>query len=128
MDFILTEPHEEDQPALQVSDDEIEETNEDTAFIDDTLIEQESFYRDLNNLEHYPKFKNQTRNPIDATYFDTENYFGADNKPEFYDPEERDNVNFDLFKDFKMCAKNLKKLCSVLTMSKISFSMLQFMV
>ena len=57
MDFILTEAHEEDQPALQVSDDEIEETNEDTAFIDDTPIEQEKFYRDLNNLEHYPKFK-----------------------------------------------------------------------
>ena len=111
MGFILTEAHEEAQPALQVSDDEIEETNEDNAFIDNTSIEQESisFYRDLNNLEHYPKFKNQTRNPIDAPYSDTESYFGEDTQPELYDPEEGDNVTFDLFKDFKKCAEKCKK-------------------
>ena len=60
MNFILTEAHEEDQSALQLSYDEIEESNEDSAFINVTPIEQEniSFYRDLNNLEHYPKFQN----------------------------------------------------------------------
>ena len=106
------EAHEEDQPALQVSDDEIEETKEDTAFINDTPIEQESisFYRDLNNLEHYPKFENQTSNPIDATCSDTESYFGEDNQPELYDPEEQDNVTFDLFKDFKKCAEKFLKI------------------
>ena len=111
MDFILMKPQEEDQPAIQVSDDKMEETNKDTAFIDDTPIEQESisFYRDLNNFEHYPKFKNQTRNPIEVTYSDTETYFGEDNQPEFYDPES--------------VLKILKKLCSVLTMSKIFFFM-----
>ena len=128
MDFILTEVHEEGQSALQVSEYEIEESNEDSAFINDTPIEQEtiSFYRDLNNLEHYPKFQNQTRNPIEVTCADTEDYFGEDNQPELYDPEERDNVAFDFFKDFKKCVEKCAQFskCSALRMSKIIIFML----
>ena len=110
MDFVLTEAHEEEKSALQVSDDEIEESNEESAFIDDMPIEQESIssYRDLSNLEHYPKFQNQTRNPIKVTYADTEDYFGEDNQTERYDTEEQDNVTYDFFKDFKKPAEKIR--------------------
>ena len=69
MDFILNKA-EDDTPNLHVSEDEAEENNDNSSFIDDTPVEQESIsvHRDLTNLEHYPKFKGQTRNPLDATY------------------------------------------------------------
>ena len=40
-------------------------------------MEQQSInvYRDLKNLNHYPKFETQTKNPIDATYSDVDSYF-----------------------------------------------------
>ena len=77
MDFILNEA-EEDSPTLQFSYNETEENNDDPNFIGDTPIEQESinFYRDLTNLDHYPKFVGQTRDPIEATCSETEHYFG----------------------------------------------------
>ena len=43
-----------------------------------------SFYRKRHpqNLENYPKFSGQTRNPIKAIYSDIELCFGEDNQPE----------------------------------------------
>ena len=70
MDFILNEAQEEDQFVLQFSDGATDEmTNEDAAFVDDAPIEQESisFYRDPSVLENYPRFRNQTRNPIESS-------------------------------------------------------------
>ena len=77
MDFILSKA-EESTPTLQLSDDETEENNDDSNFIDVAPIEQESihFYRDLTNLDHYPKFVGQARNPIETKSTDTDDYFG----------------------------------------------------
>ena len=73
MDFILQEA-EDDTPTLQFSDNEKEEDDDASSFIDDSQITGESisFYRDLTNLNHYPKFQGQTRNPAEATYSNVE--------------------------------------------------------
>lgn len=54
MDFILSEA-EENTPNVHFSDEDIKEDNDNSDFIDDAPIEQESrsFYGDLTNLEHY---------------------------------------------------------------------------
>ena len=111
MEFILTEADEQGWPVIQVSDNEMEENIEDSDFIDHAPIEQESigFYRNLANLDHYPRFQGQTRDSIEVAYSDTDSYFGEDNQPEPYDPENRDFVNFDKFKDFKKSGENFKK-------------------
>ena len=76
MDFVLNEAEvefEEDYK-LVFSDDEYEMEDdstveeEDSMFIDNSLDEEEdrNFYRDLDNRENYPRFPNQTRNPIEV--------------------------------------------------------------
>lgn len=76
MDFILNEAEvefEEDYK-LVFTDDEYEMEDdstveeEDSMFIDNSLDEEEdrNFYRDLDNRENYPRFPNQTRNPIEV--------------------------------------------------------------
>ena len=112
MEFILDEA-EDDTPRLQFSDEDEEETLDDLSnFIDDTSIPQEgvSFYRerDPQNLNDYPKFHGQTRNPIEAVFSDTESYFGEDNQPELFAPEERSAVDFDKFRALKKVQKFLK--------------------
>ena len=82
MEFISDEA-EDDSFDLQFSDLEKELADDDIiTFIDDSQQPQESisFYRqrDPQNLSDYPKFDNQTRNPIEAVYSDIESYFGED--------------------------------------------------
>ena len=74
MEFFSLEA-EEDGFHLQFSDNKIENTEIDvTNFINDDPIEEEdvSFYRQLNPLDinDYPKFNGQVRNPIEAIYSD----------------------------------------------------------
>ena len=73
---------------------------EDRMFIDDSVQEEQenrSFSRDLDNRENYSHIINQTRNPVEAFNEHEEEYYREDNKPELYDPENRDEVNFDSF-------------------------------
>lgn len=109
MDFISNEA-EDDIPNLHVSEDEAEENNDNSSFIDDTPVEQESIrvHRDLTNLEYYPKFKGQARSPLDATYSGVHNYFGEDEQPELYNPENRNFVEFDRFDKFEQNVEKLK--------------------
>lgn len=102
---------EDDVPTLQFSDDKREEDKDTSSFIDDSQMEEESisFYKDLTNLNCYPKFKGQTRNLIDATYSDVESYFGEDEQSELYAPENRDTIEFDKFDKFEKSAENFKK-------------------
>ena len=75
-------------------------SEEDSAFINDSLNEKEedeSFYRNLNNRADYPRFANETRNPIEVVNEPVEEYHGEDDMPELFDPENREEVNFDLF-------------------------------
>ena len=105
MDFILNEAEMESKDyKLVFSGDEYEmegdsTIEEDSMFIDDSLEEEDdrSFYRDLNNRDDYPRFANQTRNPIEVINEPEEDYYGEDDMPELYDPENREEVNFDLF-------------------------------
>ena len=111
MGFIEFEANEENPP-LVFSDDEDQITNDEIDdFIDDTDKQREgiSFYRQLDpeNIKHYPKFRNQTRNPNEAVYEDDKSYYGGeDTQPELYDPENRDLISLLALKSL---SKNSKK-------------------
>ena len=79
-------------------------------FIDNSLDEEEdrSFYRDLDNRENYLRFPNQTRNPIEVVNEPEEEYYEEDNMPEIFDPENREEVSFDLFANDKDKASKFK--------------------
>ena len=98
----------EDEQLKLVSsdDDEMEEELssasivEDRMFIDNSVQEEQenrSFYRDLDNRENYSRIINQIRNPVEAFNEHEEEYYREDNMLELYDPENRDEVNFDSF-------------------------------
>ena len=116
MDFILNEAEIESNNVILFSDDEEEDDDyqqsvEDRLFInDDTSTEQESrsFYRDLNNRENYLTFQNQTKNPVEVMQERTKDYFGNNDLPELYEPEERKQVEFDSFDKDHQKAKKLK--------------------
>ena len=65
---------------------------------DDEDGEQDaSFYRSLNNKEEHVKFPNQTKNPEELVQESDDKYFGEDDIPELFDPENRDEVEFNSF-------------------------------
>ena len=117
MDFILNEAIEEQKENFKLvfSDDSEEvyskeeeqldsyaENNEDEMFVCDKSSDKNgeqgpSFYRSLNNKEERVKFPNQTRNPKEVVKKFEDDYFGADDMPELFDPENRDEVEFDSF-------------------------------
>ena len=71
-------------------------------------------YRFLQGLDKFRpllKFVGQTRNPIEATYADADDYFGEVNQPELFDPENRDFAEFDKFDKFE---QNIEKFKSAL--------------
>ena len=114
MEFVLAEA-EEDEPFVFSDDEEDEKiTDELDNFIDDStqLQEDVSFYRQLdpNDIENYPKFYGQTRNPIEAIYEDDQPFYGhEDQQSELYAPEDRKDVSFDKFKGFERSIKTFKK-------------------
>ena len=89
-DFIVNEAEVKSKDyKLVFSDDEMEEdssTEEDSNFIADSLEEEHdrNFYRYLNNRENYPRFANQTRNPIEVVNEPEVEYYGEDDMPEFF--------------------------------------------
>ena len=104
MDFILNEAIEEDDEfKLVFSDDSEEEFSEEKLnFIDDDEGEEQeeaSFYRSVDNNEQV-KFSNQTRNPDEVVGESEGEYYGEDDMPELYDPENRKDVEFDSFDNF----------------------------
>ena len=117
MEFILNEAvKEENDYKLVFSDEESssdgeffnddkemydESTVNDEEFIDDSIIEDEqedqSFYKNLNNREENVNFSKQTRNPIEVVHEEEPDYFGEEDMSELFDPEDREQVDFDLF-------------------------------
>ena len=96
---------------LRLWHDDQKETDEiDDNFIDDRPVEEDvSFYRerDAFNANDYPRFLNQTRDPLQAVHEDSELFYGhEDQQPELYAPQDRSNVTFDTFKGFE---KSIKK-------------------
>ena len=118
MGFILNEAEVEckEDYKLVFSDDKYKTEDattveeEDSMFIDNSLDEEEdrNFYRDLDNRENYPRFPNQTRNPIEVVNEPEEEYYEEDNMPEIFDPENREEVSFDLFTNDKDKASKFK--------------------
>ena len=118
MGFILNEAEVEckEDYKLVFSDDKYKTEDastveeEDSMFIDNSLDEEEdrSFYRDLDNRENYLRFPNQTRNPIEVVNEPEEEYYEEDNMPEIFDPENREEVSFDLFANDKDKASKFK--------------------
>ena len=118
MGFILNEAEVEckEDYKLVFSDDKYKTEDastveeEDSMFIDNSLDEEEdrSFYRDLDNRENYLRFPNQTRNPIEVVNEPEEEYYEEDNMPEIFDPENREEVSFDLFTNDKDKASKFK--------------------
>ena len=88
---------------LAFSDDEEEmfspTTADDRQFIEDSSeqAEDRSFCRDFNNREHYPRFINQTHDPVEVVNKPAEEFYGEDDMQEMYDQEKREDIDFDLF-------------------------------
>ena len=87
MEFLSLEA-EVEGPLLQFSDDELEKiTDEVDDFIgdDSTKVDQESrsFYSERNptNVQDYPRFNGQVRDPLEAVFSENESYFGEDEQP-----------------------------------------------
>ena len=115
IDLIQFEAIDESQQnePLSFSNDEYDEPEQDDNFIDDSEqpVEDISFYKQLDpeNINHYNKFPNQSKNPIDAVYEDDEMFFGdEDTQPELFAPEDRESVEFDKFVGFENLSKNSK--------------------
>ena len=96
----------EDDFKLVFSDDSEEEYSEeeDEMFVCDESEDEDgeqdaSFYRSLNNKEEQVKFANQTRNPEEAVQESDNEYFGEDDMPELFDPENREEVEFNSFEN-----------------------------
>ena len=102
MDFILNEAIEENDKAKIVFSDESEEEfseNESNFINKDEGEEQQeedaSFYRSIDMGSF--KFSNQTTNSYEVVDESQDEYYGEDDMPELYDPENREEVEFDLF-------------------------------
>ena len=113
MDFILNEASNEDDDFNNFSDESNEEEySEDKPdhFIDEETLDGEqnpSFYKSLENNAERVTFFNQEKivNPND---FDGE-YFGDDNQPELFDPENAKNVEFNTFENDQDLSLAFKK-------------------
>ena len=105
MDFILNEGIEEDDEfKLVFSDNSEEEFSEEQElnFIDDDEGEEQeeaSFYRSVDNNECVI-FSNQTKNPDDVVKESEDEYYGEDDMPELFDPENREDIEFDSFDNY----------------------------
>lgn len=51
----------------------------------------------MNNRDNYPCLPSQTRNPVEVLNELEKKYYGEDHLPEMHDPENREEVNFNLF-------------------------------
>ena len=106
MDFILNEAiDEDDEFKLVFSDDSEEgfsEEEQELNFIDGDEGEEQqeaSFYRSVDNNERV-KFSNQTRNPDKVVNELKDECYGEDDMPELFDPENREDVEFDSFDNY----------------------------
>ena len=101
-------------------------------FIDDNPIDEEDvrFYRERNplNVNDYPAFNGQTRDPLAAIYEDYELFYGGDLQPELYAPEHRNSVTFDKFEGFENSIKRFKNPKLILLKAKINCLMLSYLV
>ena len=107
MDFILNEAIEEDNEFKLVFSDD----SEGELFIDHVVEEEpqdESFYRKVDNQPL--KFLNQTRNFNEIIRESHQEYFGEDDLPELFDPENREEAEFDFSEKNQSRSSKFKNL------------------
>ena len=120
MDFILNEVEiESDSFKLNSSEYETEcnsfPSSEDEGFLDDDsccgedIKQDPSFYRTFDNRKEFSTFKNQIKNPVEASKRSEGNYYKEDDMPELFAPEQRGDVKFHTFQNDKEKALNFKK-------------------
>ena len=118
MDFISNKADiESDGYKLEFSNDEMEcdsssPSSDEEDFIEDECSEEVnecSFYRSFDNSEEFSRFKNQIKNPVQASHRSEDNFFGVDDLPELFDPEQRKDVNFHTFEIGKERAENFRR-------------------
>ena len=120
MDFILNEADTEtDLLKFDSDEDEMEcdstPLSEDEDFLDDDTCYEEdiehglSFYRTFDNKEEFSNFENQIKNPVESSERSEKNYYGEDDIPELFAPENRKTVNFHSFSKDKKRALDFKK-------------------
>ena len=98
-------------------DDFIESEN------DDGDEEDLTFYRRFENRERFKSFQNQSKNLVDEFIRSERDYYGNDNQPEMFVSENREQIEFHSFKDYKQTAEEFKKtlLCFSDTSIKNNF-------
>ena len=84
-------------------DDFIESEN------DDGDEEDLTFYTRFENRERFKSFQNQSKNPVDEFIRSERDYYGNDNQPEMFVSENREQIEFHSFKDYKQKAEVFKK-------------------
>ena len=120
IDFILNDVEiESDSFKLNSSEYETEcnsfPSSEDEGFLDDDsccgedIKQDPSFYRTFDNRKEFSTFKNQIKNPVEASKRSEDNYYKEDDMPELFTPEQRGDVKFHTFQNDKEKALNFKK-------------------
>lgn len=62
-------------------------------------IDSATFYRNFDNNRE--RFQNQQKNIVEESDRDEEYYYGDDNQPEMFTPEDSENVEFHSFQNHK---------------------------
>ena len=107
MDFIIGEA--EVDGSIYSSDESDVSDNNESDSMSDCEENNESFYRKFDNREEFNKFKNQIKNPVEEHQRQPSDYYGDDDLPEMFSPEDRDYVEFDNSADTKKRADDFKK-------------------
>ena len=112
MDFIIDEGEISDDFYSKNSDGSDEESLLDD-FIDsenDGGEEEDlALYSRFENRERFNSFQNQFKNPVDESIRSEENYYGDDDQPEMFSPEDCEQIEFHSFKDYKQKTDDFKK-------------------
>ena len=110
--FEALEENEQENQYLNFSDENgDDQVIDEVDFIDDKEYEEcVSFYRNVDSIDECNKFPNQTSDPRSAVYEDNEMFFGVnDTQPGLYASENREILDFELFKGSEKSVSDLKK-------------------
>lgn len=113
MDFIIDEAEVSDEIYSKESD-----CSDNECLLDDFIepdnaredIDSATFYR---NFENRLSFQNQQKNISKEIDKNEQLFYGADDQPNMFAPEDFVHIEFHDFKDYKKKQTNLKTLCCV---------------
>ena len=111
MEFIIDETEVENNLFSDESDNECISSDEFFTDDEETVAENDkSFYRSFDNKEEFHQFKNQIKNPEEEHKRSSiSEFYGEDDLPEMFLPEDREHVEFGASANTKERAANFKK-------------------